>query len=275
MLEDALVNRAAPPGSLRHFSLLYTPEERREALLALYVIEAEIRDSARSVNHDVAHSRLHWWRGETDRLVGGNPQHPATRLLLQSGFSDRAVFEKLHEMLVAADMELARLTFLNAREMRVYCARSGGALYELIASQLIAPEHLAAVRDTANRLGVGIRQSEIVRDLRQDAYDGNIFLPMDLLDQHELQTEHLRAPQVSPTLRSVLAGLRDSAKEELAAAPEKMHLPALRPLMVLAALHARLLDRIAARDYDVATERVELTPWQKTWSSWRAARRTT
>src|SRR5690606_22956657 len=246
---DALINRAAPPGSLRYFSLLYTPPQRRDGLLALFVLEAEIRDSARSVYHDVAHSRLHWWRSETARLVSGNPQHPATRLLQQLGFSDRKVFEKLHEMLVAADMELARLTFLNMREMRVYCARSGGALAELIASQLVAPEHLASVRDAANSIGVGVRQSEILRELRQDAYDGNVFLPMDLLDQHELQTEHLRAASINPALRTVLAGLRDTAKEELSAKPAPDQLQALRPLLVLAALHAKLLDRIAARDY--------------------------
>jgi hypothetical protein len=45
-LDDSLVNRAAPPGSMRYFSLLYAPENKREQLLALYVIDAEIRESA-------------------------------------------------------------------------------------------------------------------------------------------------------------------------------------------------------------------------------------
>ena len=47
----------------------------------------------------------------------------------------------------------------------------------------------------------------------------------------------------------------------------------LRPVLVLAELHRKLLDRIAARNYDVATERVELGPLQKPWTAWRAARR--
>ena len=45
-LDDSLVNRAAPPGSMRYFSLLYAPQDRRERLLALYVLDAEIRESA-------------------------------------------------------------------------------------------------------------------------------------------------------------------------------------------------------------------------------------
>ena len=59
-LDDSLVNRAAPAGSMRYFSLLYAPEDRRDQLCALYVIDAEIRESAQSVNHDVAHTRLQW-----------------------------------------------------------------------------------------------------------------------------------------------------------------------------------------------------------------------
>ena len=65
-LDDSLVNSAAPPGSMRYFSLLYAPDDRRDQVLALYVIDAEIRESAQSVNHDVAHTRLQWWRAEIE-----------------------------------------------------------------------------------------------------------------------------------------------------------------------------------------------------------------
>ena len=47
----------------------------------------------------------------------------------------------------------------------------------------------------------------------------------------------------------------------------------LRPLAVLAALHRRLLDRIAARDFDVATSRIDLGPVEKPWVAWRTARK--
>lgn len=272
-LDDSLVNRAAPPGSMRYFSLLYTPEDRRDSVLALYVIDSEIRESSRSVSHDVAHTRLTWWRAETDRLVNGNPQHPATRLLFDRWRGERSVFTKLHEMLAAADMDLARMTFNNHQELRAYCARSGGALQELVASQLAAPDALdESARATANKLGVGIRLAEVVRDLRQDAYDGNVYLPLDVLDKHDLKPEHLRAREVEPKLKDALRNLRTTALDELAPPAHRSPEP-LRPALVLAALHRKLLDRIAARDYDVATERIELGPVEKPWTAWRAARR--
>jgi 15-cis-phytoene synthase len=272
-IDDSLINRAAPPGSMRYFSLLYTPEDRRDAVLALYVVDSEIRESSRIASHDVAHTRLTWWRAETDRLVNGSPQHPATRLLCDRWRGERSVFSKLHEVLAAADMDLARMTFNNQQELRAYCARSGGALQELVASQLAAPGALdEPARATANKLGVGIRLAEMLRDLRQDACDGNVYLPLDMLDKHELEPEHLRAREVEPKLKQALKNLRELALNELALPNRGAH-EHLRPVFVLAALHRKLLDRIAARNYDVATERIELGPLQKPWTAWRAARR--
>jgi len=271
-LDDSLVNRAAPAGSMRYFSLLYAPADKRDQLCALYVVEAEIRESALSANHDVAHTRLQWWRAEIDRLVNGNPQHPATKVLHELS-SDRAGFSKLHEVAVAADMDLALMTYSNMQELRAYCSRSGGALQELMAAQLVAPAPLDdANRSTANRLGSGVRQSEILRDLRQDAYAGRVYLPQDRLAEYEVRLEDLRSREVPPRLKTALREYRDVVKKELQAALAAAS-GQLRPLAVLAALHRRLLDRIAASDYDVATGRIDLGPIEKPWVAWRTARR--
>lgn len=272
-LDDSLVNRAAPAGSMRYFSLLYAPEDKRDQLCALYVIDAEIRESAQNANHDVAHTRLSWWRAEIDRLVNGNPQHPATRVLNDAQPVDRMYFAKLHEAMAAADMDLTRMTYSNMRELRAYCSRSGGAIQELMAAQLVAPAALDdASRASANRLGIGVRESEILRDLRQDACQGRVYLPQDRLTAHGVTLEDLRNREIAPRLKNALREYRDAVQEELRSALGAVGAQ-LRPLAVLAALHRRLLDRIAAHDYDVATSRIELGPIEKPWVAWRAARR--
>jgi 15-cis-phytoene synthase len=271
-LEDLQVNRAAPPGSMRYFSLLYAPEDRREQLCALYVIDAELRESAQSANHDVAHTRLQWWRAEIDRLVNGSPQHPATRLLNDTAATDRGAFSKLHETAAAADMDLARMTYSNMGELRAYCSRSGGAILELMAAQLLAPLPLdEPTRAAANRIGIGVRQSEILRDLRQDASDGRVYLPQDQLTAHNVTLSDLRGREVAPHLKSALREYRAAVQEELRVALASAS-PALRPLAVLGALHLRLLARIAARDFDVASSRIDLGPIEKPWIAWRTAR---
>lgn len=260
---------------MQYFALLYTPEERRETLTALFAVSSEVRESAQSVNHDVAHTRLRWWRAEVDRLINGSPQHPAMKALHERWIGSPSAFSKLHELLAAADMDLARMTYLNPRELRAYCSRSGGALAELIASQLTSDGSLDdETRATANRIGVGVRHAEIIRDLRQDARDGRIYLPLDVLEKYSVRPEELDAREVSAKLRTVLKETKQAAQEDLKARlPDETAHEVLRPLRVLAALHHGLLERISKRDYDVASERIELGPLEKPWIAWREARR--
>jgi phytoene synthase len=262
---------------MRYFSVLYAPPERRAVITALYVIDAEIRESAQSPNHDVAHTRLQWWRQEIDRLVRAAPQHPAARALLEGSQVDRAAFGQLHELLAGADMDLARMTYANERELRAYCARSGGAVLEAIAAQLVAPAALdGASRAGATRIGAGVRLAEILRDLRQDATDGHLYVPLDEMERQSLTAADLCAREVSGTLRSALDAVARVAARELNEGEAQLHSTAraaLRPVLVLAALHRRLLRRIAARQYATASSRIELGPIEKPWIAWRAARK--
>jgi 15-cis-phytoene synthase len=274
-IDSSLLNRAAPPGSLRYFALLYTPAEQRDAIAALFVIDNELRESAIGANHDVAHTRLQWWRAEIDRLVNADPQHPATRLIHSRHHGGRSSLTKLHEIVAAADMDLARMTYLNQQELRAYCARSSGALLELMAAQLSTSlEENESARSAITKLGIGIRQTEIVRDLRQDAHDGRVYLPLDEMERLAIAHEQLNERETSPSVRELLKVLQQDAREHLSkpAVNEPLR-EALRPIWVLTALHRRLLDRIAARNYDVAPERIELGPLEKPWVAWRAARR--
>lgn len=264
---------------MRYFALLYTPAPKRDAITALYVIDAEIRESAQSANHDVAHTRLQWWRQEIDRLVNASPQHPATRILNTQPDIDRKMFARLHELLVAADMDLTRMTYLNARELRAYSTRSGGAVQELIAMLLASPATLdESARAAANRIGVGVRQTEMLRDVRQDAFDGRLYLPLDELEKSAVTLEDLRAREVGDKVRTALARFRESIIPDLDVhalddAFKRGTRAYLRPLLVMAALHRRLLDRIARSSYEVATQRIELGPVEKPWVAWRAARK--
>ena len=271
-----MVNRAAPAGSMRYFALLYTPAELRDAVTALYVIDAEIRESAQSPNHDVAHTRLQWWRQEIDRLINNNSQHPAARILQTHAQLDRKHLARLHELIVAADMDLARMTYLNERELRAYCSRSGGVVQELIAALPGSHGDEEATRAFANRLGAGIRKAEILRDLRQDAYAGRMYLPLDELEKAQLKLEDLRAKEISPALRQLLQTFGTSAEADLSLDTSEPGLAPkahLRPLFVLAALHKQLVKRIGRSNYDVASHRVELGPIEKPWIAWRAARK--
>jgi phytoene synthase len=256
------VARAAPPGSMRYFALLYAPATQRELLAALFVVEAEIRASTDAA-HEVAHTRLQWWRGEIDRLANRNAQHPAT-LTLQIALPN-GQFAGLHELLVAADMDLARMTYANAQELDAYLRRSGGSIFGVAAGD---------TDDSSVRaVGAQIRRVETLRDLIHDSKSGRVYWPLDDLNAHDVDPEHLYTDANRLKLRTLLANETMRLSAALRNFTVPVTYPLSRPLVVLAELHAKLADRIARSNHDVFTVRHELGSWEKVWTAWRAARR--
>jgi phytoene synthase len=274
-VDRSMIDRAAPPGSPRYFSLLYTPPEKREVLTALYVVALEIADSARSVSHDVAHTRLAWWRNEVDRLANEMPQHPAARVLLPLRTVPGLQLARFNDLMLAADADLACLTFSTRAELTAYTERSGGALFEIAARWVAAPTELSvATASTVSRLGALVREVEILRDVRQDAVDGRVYLPLAMLDLHRVPVADLRKAELSAGYRAVLEEYATSVRQRLVQALHE--LPAgerhsVRPLFVMASLSLRLLDRIRLDNFPVTKRRIDLGDFDKVWTAWRAA----
>lgn len=270
-MDPSIINRAAPPGSMRYFAALYAPAEARNFVHAMYAIEAEVRDSADSANHDVAHTRLRWWREEADRLHHGRPQHPASQALLHA--PAKPDWALLQQLLFAAEVELSRMTFDTERELNAYLERRGGALQQLIAALSgatdLSPEYTTRVR----RLGAIARHTEVLRGLRNEARSGRIYLPLRALAAANIADAELSADEASPALRKLIAAEADRSLAEyrrLNAEFDREQRARLRPILVFAALHARLLERLAAGDYSTQPP-LELGGFERTWLAWRTA----
>jgi len=267
----------APPGSLRYFAVLFAPPAVRPVLDALYGFEAEIRATVESSSHEAAHARLQWWRAEIDRLVAGPATHPHA-IALQPLRENRNVdLSLLHETLVGADLDLARLTYRNWQELEAYCYRAAGALQTVAAAALAGDRPLTEPeRRFARQLGSALRQAEMIRDLRRDMRNGRQYLPIDALEAAGLDPTALHGPASSSALESVLGTWRSRVGAELASLPgllpERAHRSTQRPGLVLAALHEKLLAQTAksARDPD---DRAEVRPMTRLWTAWRTAMR--
>lgn len=255
MLDQSYIERAAPPGSMRYFALLYTPPEQREFIAAILVIDAEIRGSCQA-SHDVAHTRVAWWRAEVDRLVNRNAQHPATQTLQRA--LPHADFSVLHEALTAADMDLAKMSYNTRPELAAYLERSGGAVLQFASP--VAPE-------AARKIGALIRRVETLRDLTREAREGRVYWPLDELDAAHITVADLQGGKVTPSLSDLIAKESAALHSEFDATESDS-----RPLVVLARLHTRLLRRMARAEYDVIIHRHELGALEKVWTAWRAAR---
>ena len=272
MTDDPL-QRGTPPGSLRYFAVLYAPEPARPLLGALYAFEAEIRDTVRATSHDVSHTRLQWWRGEVDRLLAGRPEHPVTRGLLPLREAGGDV-SLLHEVLVAADIDMARVALNDADEVAALAFRSGGSLQSLAATASSRPRAVTTAElDFARRLGAAIAGVESLRDLHTEVAAGRVRLPLDQLEQAGVDPARLLDEPAPTGLAGVLQREKQRLQRQLTALESLLNRDertAQRQGLVLAALHSRLLDRIDTTR-GAARTHAEVRPWSKLWTAWRTA----
>jgi phytoene synthase len=270
-MDPSIVNRAAPPGSLRYFAALYAPADARNYVHAIYAIEAELRDSAASANHDVAHMRLRWWREEAERLHQGRPQHPASQALLSA--PAKPDWALLQQLLFAAEIELSRMTFATEHELNAYLERSGGTLQQLIATLAGATDLSAENARRVRRLGAIARHAEVLRGLRNEARSGRIYVPLQTLDGAKLAHADLSADEAPAALRRLIAAEASRSLAEyrrVCAEFDREQRARLRPVLVFAALHARILERLAAGSY-CACPPLELGAFERAWVAWRTA----
>lgn len=265
--------QAAAPATPRAYALLFSLPARREALTALYAIDAEIAAaSSPRLEHSVAHTKLGWWRAEVDRLRGGRPEHPVSRALHAAAGSGPD-YALLHERLAAADLRLAGFAPDTDAELDALLYRSHGAVQQL-AAQVLADGRSETIDAFGALLGRGVGLAESIRGLRQDAVHGTIRVPLQRLRDAGIAPEALAGPTppgMAPVLES-LAGRARAALTDARNALPRTERRAQSHGLVLAALHEQLLDVMAAARWDVS-ERREAHPLRQLWTAWRAARR--
>jgi phytoene synthase len=266
------------PGSLRHFAVLFSGSPEKPLIEAVYALEAELRRVVAATSHEAAHAKLQWWRAEIDRLAAGRPDHPLAHSLLPLRGRRGVDLTLLHEMLVAADLDLARMTYSTWEELDAYLFRSAGVAQTLIAAVLAGERDLApAEREFARRLGAGLRQSEMLFDLDRDLVHGRLYAPTAALEAAGVDPQALARDGRTATVSAFIGGWQERVRSELASLPAVLAEPTLRGAqrhgLVLAALHARWLDTWSAASTPTGGPRPELGRFTRLWTAWHTALR--
>jgi phytoene synthase len=266
--------RGTPPGSMRYYAVLFAAPSARPVLHALYALEAELRDAAASASHDIAHTRIQWWREELGTLGEGRPRHPITITLAPVLAQRPGDVALLGELALGAALDLARHTYGDWSELEAYCSHSAGVLQEVIAGVLAAVSGADdAERRFARRLGSTVRQTEMLRDFAHDLRRGLLYLPTSALVERRIDPRGVQSHPDDPALTPLLVAWQSRLAAELDALPDELDARQRRRQghgLVLAALHRRLLSRIGSPGA-ATVERVDLPPIARLWTAWRTA----
>lgn len=263
--------KVAVSGSSFYYSFLFLPAKKRQAITALYAFCREVDDVVDECSEiDLARTKLAWWRTEVARLYAGEAQHPVTRALRQAVHNHALAQEYLLEIIDGMEMDLEQNRYHNFKELQLYCYRVAGVV-GLLSASIFGYTDRKTLK-YAHDLGLAFQLTNIIRDVREDARRGRIYLPLDEMARYGVSEEDLLRGRQSEEMRHFLEFQIERAQEyyrralaELPAADRRQQ----RAGLIMAAIYRALLEEIRADGCEkVLSQRISLTPLRKLWLAW-------
>lgn len=239
---------------------------RREGMYAVYAFCREVDDIAdEGGSREQKRKDLAGWRAEIDRLYGGAPLTPTGVALLEPVRAFN--LPKQEFLLVIEGMEMDAEGPVVAPPMETlfaYTRRVAGAVGQLSMPIFGAPAG-AASDDFAISLGDALQLTNILRDVEQDAGEGRLYLPRELLEKHgcPLTPDAIADAPGLPVARAELALIARGKFAAARAALKMLDWRVLRPALLMMGVYERYLDKMTARGWANGQERVTISKLEK------------
>ena len=267
--------KTASSGSSFYYSFMFLPPLQRRAITALYAFCREVDDVVDECKDEaIAQQKLDWWRQEISKLFADQPQHPVTQALLPLLKDFNLAEEYFLEIIDGMEMDLNYSSYQGFKDLSLYCYRAASVV-GILSAEIFGFNNRMTLR-YAHDLGMAFQLTNILRDVREDAQRGRIYIPADELEKFNVRIEDLYQPVTSDNVRALLKFQADRARDFYKKAFE--NLPdedryAQRTGLIMSEIYYSLLDEIEDDGFRVLEHKIKLTPLRKLWLAWRAARR--
>ena len=258
---------------VRYASTLFMPATQRRALLALYAFNVEITRVRDHISQPLpGEMRLQWW---TDMLAGaghggieGNPV-AAELLLVIRDF--RLPVELLSRLVDEHQFDLYNDPMPSMAALESYVNDTSAALFSLGARVASRPSE--AIDHLARHAGLAQGMLQVVATLPWDTARRQLFVPLQLLEQHGSGIEEVFSRKLTPKARAAIDQLIGEARGHLKTAFELLAdvPPEVRPVFLPLALLRRDLKWMSRADSDLFAPRVA-SRLRTLWTLWHASR---
>jgi 15-cis-phytoene synthase len=253
-----------------YYSFLLLSAQQRSGMCAIYAFMRYCDDL--SDEPGATRAAIERWRAQLENALegrfSGHPLWPAFHHTVRRFAIPQEYF---HEMIagVASDLEPRR--FETFGELYRYCYQVASVV-GLTIVHIFGFDTRTAL-PLAEKCGVAFQLTNILRDIKEDAERGRIYLPAEDLDRFGVSPDELSSGTRSPTflgLMSFEAARARSYYDQSMPLLDLVHPRSRASLWALIAIYSRLLERIEKRNYDVFSRRVRLSAFEKSWILARA-----
>lgn len=256
-----------------YYSFFLLTVEQRAAMCAIYAFMRECDDLSDEPGVGEHSGALDSWRAAmVAALAGDDGEHPIWPAFRDAVSRFQIPHSYFHEMIDGVSSDLAAPRMQTFGDLYKYC-------YQVASVVGLTIIHIFGFDDPkalelAEKCGIAFQLTNILRDVREDAERGRVYLPAEDLRRFSVDpAEFLRSGHGSTQFRALMAFEAERARAYYneSAPLIGMVRPQSRPsLWALIEIYSRLLKRIDASGFDVLRHRIRLSSAEKIWILVRA-----
>ena len=250
-------SRALTKKSASNLALAFIllPREKRDAMSALYAFCRAVDDVADedSVPTEKRREELSAWRDDIRRACENkNPQFILNQEFQPVIQQFKLPFALFDELIKGCEMDLDTLRYENGAQLELYCHRVASVV-GLLSIEIFGYKN-SACHDYAVYLGQALQLTNILRDVKNDAARGRIYLPQSELKKFNVSEADILASKYSDNYFQLATSVAARAKNFYALAQKTLP-PEDRRAMVAAELmgsvYWQLLLKLERGKFDV------------------------
>jgi phytoene synthase len=253
-----------------YYSFVLLSRPQRNAMCAIYAFMRYCDDL--SDEPGATRAAIDQWRaGMEEALEGRFGNHPVWPAFYHTVRRFGIPHQYFREMVdgVLSDLEPRR--FETFEQLYRYCYQVASVV-GLTIIHIFGFDTRSAL-PLAEKCGVAFQLTNILRDIREDAERGHIYLPAEDLRRFGVTDEDLRTGRRGEPFLRLMGFEAERARSycnQSRPLLDLIHPRSRASLWALIAIYSRLLERIESSKYDVFRRRVRLPLREKSWIVWRA-----
>jgi phytoene synthase len=253
MQESRAITRKSASNLALAFVML--PKHKRDGMSALYAFCREVDDVAddESVAVSARRQRLASWREDIRRTCDGqDAQFPVNRELQPIIEQCHLSFELFDELLRGVEMDLEIKRYDNYDQLELYCYRVASVV-GLLSIEIFGYTD-PACRPYAIYLGKALQLTNILRDVRNDAERGRIYLPLTELARFAVLPEEILRQEYSDRYVALAASVADRARHFYQLARQTLPAADRRSMVaaeLMGSVYWRLLRKLERQKFNV------------------------
>lgn len=249
-------------------AFILLPPEKRVGMSALYAFCREVDDVAdeESTPAETRRQQLAEWREDIHKAChGGKPKFVVNQELQPFIQKYGLQYEHFDALIRGCEMDLDTFRYETMADMENYCYHVASVV-GLLSIQIFGYQN-PACREYAVYLGKALQYTNILRDVRNDAERGRIYLPLEELRKHGVTEQEILEFKYSSKFKGLATYVGQQARHFYELARKTLPPEDKKNMMtaeLMGSVYWRLFLKLEASGFDVfGPKKTKLSKLQK------------